>query len=86
MLSHDQYVSGIGNSKGIFWREVGLRRQYDLFMVRRQRNRRVCLKGKHSVTQGTTARSIMKDQDLLMVVESGKGEGNVCGQEGELLI
>lgn len=79
MLNHDQYVSGIGNSKGIFRREVGLGRQYDLFMVSRQRNRRVYLKGKHSVTKGATAKSIVKDQDLLMVVESGKGEGDVCG-------
>lgn len=50
-----------------------------MLMVRRQRNRRVYLKGKRSVTQGATARSSVEDQDLLMVVESGKGEGDVCG-------
>lgn len=51
------------NNKGIFRKEVGLRKQYDLFVVRRQKNRRVRLKGKHSVTQGSTARSCVKDHD-----------------------
>ena len=30
----DLCVSGIENNKGVFWKEIGIRRQYDSFMVK----------------------------------------------------
>lgn len=54
---HDLYVLGIENNKGIFWKVMEIRKQYDLFMVRRWKKRRVTLKGKHGVTPGKKTHS-----------------------------